>query len=276
MLFTGTSAATPVSAGIAALMLSINPSLTRLDIFSLMAQACEKVGGYSYSIGKPYSTWNNEMGYGRINSLNLLLSRYSITGPNYLCAGTQTTFSIANLPSNAVVTWSSAPGININSSTGVATAQPGYNDRITVTATINISNGCFTFTLNKVVSVGAVQAECFGNASISNPPFNSWAASYNGAFYLKNNNGQTITNTIRFGYAPSIGKTTSIPPASGETWGTIGITGISIVSQPSGWTGTYISGNSLSVYCNNASGVLGVNLTTPCGVIFCRFQINGI
>lgn len=278
--FSGTSAATPVSAGIAALILSLNPNLTRTDVYILMVQSCDKVGGYTYNYGQPYDTYNNEMGYGRINGFTavtkVLQSRYAINGPNYLCVGDQGTFSVPNLPAGASASWSAASGIAIDSGSGVASGQSAGNGlRVPIYA--QISNNCSSFQLSKLVPVGPVPDECFGNASISNPYQISWAASYNGSFRLKNNNNSTgAYNYIYFGYAPSIGQTTSNPPSGGVSWAASGISQISIVSMPSGWTGTYISGNSLSVYCNSASGVLEINLMTPCGWAFCRFYITGV
>lgn len=279
--FSGTSAATPVSAGVAALMLSLNPNFSRGDIYRIMVQSCDKVGGYTYSYGQPYDTYNNEMGYGRINAfsaiIKVLQGVFLISGPNYLCVGSQGNFSVSSLPTGAAVAWSAGSGVTINASSGVATAQSaGEGQRVARNAQISNSCSAINIALSKNLPVGAVQAECFGNATINSPYQQSWAAAYNGSFYLKNNNQSGASNYINFGYAPSIGQTTSYPPASGTIWGTQGITAISIVSQPSGWTGTYISGNSLSVCCNSASGVLGINLQTPCGWVFCRFSITGI
>ncbi len=278
----GTSFSCPMVAGVAALLLSVNPDLTRDNLYRLLVTSCDKVGGYTYGNIKPYDTWNNEMGYGRINAFRavsaVLQGIYSINGPNYLCVGNQGTFSVSGLQAGATVAWSAASGVTIDASSGVATAQSaGEGQRVPIYA--QISNNCssFNISLTKNLPIGAVQAECFGNAIISNPYRMSWAAAYNGSFYLKNNNNQSgASNYIYFGYAPSIGQTTSNPPAYGVTWGTQGISAISIVNQPLGWTGTYISGNSLSVYCNNASGVLEINLQTPCGLAFCRFYISGI
>ncbi|MDB6119528.1 MAG: hypothetical protein JWO08_3309, partial [Verrucomicrobiaceae bacterium] len=47
--FGGTSAATPLAAGIAALMLSRNPDLTAEEIRTIMHKTCDKVGGVTYA-----------------------------------------------------------------------------------------------------------------------------------------------------------------------------------------------------------------------------------
>ncbi|MEO6785342.1 MAG: S8 family serine peptidase [Chthoniobacteraceae bacterium] len=63
MNFGGTSAATPLAAGIAALMLSVNPTLTRAEILQIMHNTCDQVGGVTYTAGT-----NPEYGYGRVNA----------------------------------------------------------------------------------------------------------------------------------------------------------------------------------------------------------------
>jgi len=61
--FGGTSAATPMAAGVAALMLSRNPNLTAAQIRTLMRQTCQKIGDDPYTDGR-----NDHYGYGRIDA----------------------------------------------------------------------------------------------------------------------------------------------------------------------------------------------------------------
>ena len=63
MNFGGTSAATPLAAGIAALMLSLNPTLTETEIRQIMHDTCDKIGGVTYTAGT-----HPEYGYGRVNA----------------------------------------------------------------------------------------------------------------------------------------------------------------------------------------------------------------
>ena len=74
--FEGTSAATPIASGIAALILSKNPTLTASDVRFYLESNCEKVGGYTYNSnvsGQPNGTWSTDLGYGRVNA-NLALA----------------------------------------------------------------------------------------------------------------------------------------------------------------------------------------------------------
>ena len=77
MRFNGTSAATPHVAALAGLMHSVNPALTNVDVLQKIAQSADKInsGAYLYTptAGKPYGTWNNDVGYGRINAERALL-----------------------------------------------------------------------------------------------------------------------------------------------------------------------------------------------------------
>ena len=61
--FGGTSHSCPVVAGVAALVLSVNPSLTPQQVFNTLTSTADKVGGYTYVSGKC-----NQMGYGRVNA----------------------------------------------------------------------------------------------------------------------------------------------------------------------------------------------------------------
>ncbi len=74
--FDGTSAAAPIAAGIAALILSKNPTLTATQVRDYLETTCEKVGGYIYNSnvsGQPNGTWSTDLGYGRVNA-NLALA----------------------------------------------------------------------------------------------------------------------------------------------------------------------------------------------------------
>jgi len=68
MTFNGTSAACPVAAGVTALLLSENPSLTSDEVRHLLNYTCEKVSTYSYDSVNVHGTWNEEVGHGRINA----------------------------------------------------------------------------------------------------------------------------------------------------------------------------------------------------------------
>lgn len=61
--FGGTSAATPLASGVAALMLSRNPDLTAGRIRTILRETCQKIGDEPYVSGR-----NDHYGYGRIDA----------------------------------------------------------------------------------------------------------------------------------------------------------------------------------------------------------------
>jgi subtilisin family serine protease len=63
--FNGTSSSTPIVAGIAALMLSANPSLSEKEVRDIIKRTADKVGHVPYVQGH-----NHRMGFGRVNALN--------------------------------------------------------------------------------------------------------------------------------------------------------------------------------------------------------------
>lgn len=67
--FSGTSAASPLAAGVAALMLSANPDLTAQQVRYIMQDTCEQIGNEPYSEAFDNNPNTNKYyGYGRINA----------------------------------------------------------------------------------------------------------------------------------------------------------------------------------------------------------------
>jgi subtilisin family serine protease len=64
--FGGTSSVTPLVAGIAALILSINPNLTRQEVKDILAQSADKIGP-DHDVATGHS---NRFGFGRVNAEN--------------------------------------------------------------------------------------------------------------------------------------------------------------------------------------------------------------
>lgn len=118
--FGGTSAACPQVAGLAALILSMNPNLTAQQVFSIITNTTDKTGGYVYNT----AGFSNELGYGRINAckaVNQVLTTSGISGPSCYTTGTVYTFSIPNVIST--VNWSISPNLTILSGQGTSTIQ---------------------------------------------------------------------------------------------------------------------------------------------------------
>ncbi len=75
--FGGTSAACPYVAGVAALVLSVNPNLTVQEVNDIIELSAQKVRTdlytYSTTTGRPNGDWNNEMGYGLVDAYEAVL-----------------------------------------------------------------------------------------------------------------------------------------------------------------------------------------------------------
>jgi subtilisin family serine protease len=61
--FGGTSSATPLAAGVAALVLSVNPSLTVAQLKQVLASTADKIGSGYNAAGH-----SEKFGYGRVNA----------------------------------------------------------------------------------------------------------------------------------------------------------------------------------------------------------------
>ena len=164
--FGGTSHSCPVVAGVAALMLSVDPDLSYMDVFDILTSTADKVGGHTYTNGKC-----NEMGYGRVNAHAALLEtidqmNFTISGPSLIC--TSGTFTVNN-PPGTTVSWNESSNLTENP-TGTFSANGSGSGWVQPTFTSDC--GYITLPRNPVW-VGAPQI-----ASINGPtstPNNNWA-----------------------------------------------------------------------------------------------------
>ena len=67
---TGTSYAAPHVAGVVALMLEIDSTLTYKEVREILAKTAKKIGGYEYDTNKEYGPWNEYYGYGLVDANN--------------------------------------------------------------------------------------------------------------------------------------------------------------------------------------------------------------
>lgn len=104
--YPGTSFAAPQVAGVAALMLSVNPNLTPSQIKNILINSCTKLPGYTYING-----WNSNVGYGLLNAYAAVYATVSaavnsvneIVGPRLV--DTYRQYDINGLPKGITVSW---------------------------------------------------------------------------------------------------------------------------------------------------------------------------
>lgn len=72
----GTSAAAPLTAGVAALIVSIDSNFSQMEVRKFLEENCDKVGDYTYgyNVDQPHGDWSYFLGYGRVNAYKALLN----------------------------------------------------------------------------------------------------------------------------------------------------------------------------------------------------------
>lgn len=168
----GTSFAAPQVSGIVALILSFNPNLTLQQVRNIIQSTTDKVGGVTYTLNAGEQaglTWNNQMGYGRVNALRALQATLpAVTGgTNTLCmsSSTNTTYSLSTIPGNSSVTWSVSPpsyfattgGASTSGSGGTATIRASSNYAGSANISFIIQGNCNTSTVTRTIWVGTPQ-----------------------------------------------------------------------------------------------------------------------
>lgn len=174
--FNGTSAAAPHVSGIAALILSVNPSLTQSQVRNIIEKSTDKISGYSYTTGAGENlslSWNNQVGYGKVNIYKALLetTKDFVQGPGLLCS--TSSYSLQNLPAGYTASsWTVTPTrLFTGNTSGVgssATLSP-YHTSTSGQATIifTVTTPCGTIKIPKTFWVGkpAVPGTITGNTA---------------------------------------------------------------------------------------------------------------
>ena len=170
--FNGTSSACPNAAGVVALILSANPNLTQTQARAFLEKNTDKVlpATYSYqtNVSYPNGTWNNEMGYGRVNALkaveDVFFGNVFLNGSNSTC-NSQQTYTLSQVPNNMTPVWTYSSNLTKNSET---------SSSITVTPNTNVSGTAFvkaTFGTKEIIKTFWVGTANYGVTQINNPNY---------------------------------------------------------------------------------------------------------
>jgi len=164
----GTSLACPHVAGVAALVLSVNPNLTGQQVRDIIESTAQKTRTdlytYSPTSGRTNGTWNNEMGYGLVDAHAAVLAAQAtlplitILGPEVVSPSA--TYTLSN---GSAAWWTVTDGFAVTSSRATSTitvSTSHINGRSgTLTAT---TTGGSTFTK----AIQSCEASISGSSSI--------------------------------------------------------------------------------------------------------------
>lgn len=189
--FNGTSSATPNAAGVMALILSANPSLTEDQARDAMETTCRKVGGYNYNSnvsGQPNGTWSTSLGYGLIDAYQAVLS---VSPQVQDDAGV----SAINSPSGTLCSSTINPSVTLSNY--------GTNTLNSVTINYQLDNGSVN-TYNWTGSLASTNS-----TTVNLPSMNVSSGSHTFDAYTSNPNGNSDNNSNNDGASSSFSSGTN-------------------------------------------------------------------
>ena len=174
--FNGTSAACPHVAAVAALILSVKNTLKQEDIKTIIENTADKISGYTFksTTGYKNGTWNNEMGYGRVDAYNAVLAaqkdsfcsaEITSLGQTRFCTGGNVKLKVLQASGTASYTWYMNNTILSNTAT-IITAKKSGDYYVSAT----YANGCIAssapITVTSVKSTQTLIADAGQNISL--------------------------------------------------------------------------------------------------------------
>jgi thermitase len=165
----GTSLSAPQVSALAGLILSLNNSLTPIQVYNIITTTADKIGQFPYTNG-----WNRYMGYGRINAYNAL--KYTLE--HY--GGTIT----QNLTIPSGESWNIQPGVTWQFASGTS---------LTVNGTLN-AQGTSSSPIFFTSATGTTPGSWYGVSVQGSTSIFKWCTFQYGtiALNLSNNSGNQI------------------------------------------------------------------------------------
>lgn len=169
LTFNGTSAACPMVAGVAGLVLSVNSLFTETQVREILERSAKKVGLYTYSRvqGQPNGSWAPELGYGMVNANNAVLAAQNpafcrvdiaANGNLQVCSGSSVQLQVTNPLAGATYEWR-LNGTILSTGTSINAAQSGNYDVLLTTA-----GGCKDTSYFLAVQVSSASGTLVANA----------------------------------------------------------------------------------------------------------------
>lgn len=209
----GTSFSSPITAGVAALILSVNPALSASAVVSLLEQNTDDLGTAGF---------DNYFGWGRVNAYKAVLAArqtlvpvtVALTPPTAtLSAGQTVQLSATVTGTSSAVTWSLSPVLGtIANGLYTAPASIGSTQTVNVTASVGGVSASATITLNpppvttpsfspiRVNAGGSAYTDSQGRTwSTDTGYINGYTWSVANSFL--NTNTIPVYQTCRYGYA---------------------------------------------------------------------------
>ena len=166
--FNGTSSATPMVAGVAALVLSINTNFTQVQVREIVERSAGKVGAFSYSAvpGQLNGSWTPELGHGMVNAKNAVLAAQnpafcradvSAIGSVQVCSGATVPLQVTNNVSGNSYQWRRDGNI-VGSGLSINANQTGNYD-VVLTTGIGCKDTSAAFAIIVSAAQGALIAD---------------------------------------------------------------------------------------------------------------------
>lgn len=179
----GTSFSAPMVCGVAALMLSVNQSLTPDQIREKIRASATKMPNYHQN----GILWSSEVGCGILNAFAAICHvLYNISGPEIVC--NTGTYSVAGIPNGVTAVWSVPSGLSITSGQGTNTITVQRQSSISSCGSVTVQffvGGESKCTLRKDnVVVGTPDLGMCINLEASNGDNGYWTSNYTAAYNI--------------------------------------------------------------------------------------------
>jgi serine protease len=158
----GTSAAAPQVAAVAALIKSINPCLTVSQIKTILQQSADKIGPYDYFIDPSIPGISKQMGFGKLNAFEALqvAQQYNATSLDLVIKDSFNDNGSEPNTSTGQVMWNSQDiWVRNNQDGGLEHQNPEYGPNIPNYVYVKVTNNsCFTSTGTELLKVNWAKA----------------------------------------------------------------------------------------------------------------------